>query len=105
MLGAGGGPRTTDANLDCAFVENALFYTDPWFWKVNRTELNQWPDLVVTEYEEEANVDDFELDPAQLEDNQDLLDQQQQILIDEAVRMEGKGFFWHAHANDIITSF
>ena len=28
-----GGPRTpsttTDANLDCAFVENALFYTDP----------------------------------------------------------------------------
>ena len=27
------GPRTpsttTDANLDCAFVENALFYTDP----------------------------------------------------------------------------
>ena len=21
--------RTTDANLDCAFVENALFYTDP----------------------------------------------------------------------------
>ena len=27
---------TTDANLDCAFVENALLYTDPWFWKVNR---------------------------------------------------------------------
>ena len=29
-----GGPRTlsltTDANLDCAFVENALFDTDPW---------------------------------------------------------------------------
>ena len=49
-------------------------------------------------------MDDFELDPAQLEDNQDLLDQQQQILIDEAVRMEGKGFFWHARANDIITS-
>ena len=22
--------RTTDKNLDCAFVENALFYTDPW---------------------------------------------------------------------------
>ena len=38
-------------------------------------------------------MDDFELDPAQLEDNQDLLDQQQQILIDEAVRMEGKVFF------------
>ena len=30
---------TTDANLDCAFVENALVYTDPWFWKVNRIEL------------------------------------------------------------------
>ena len=34
------GPRTlsttTDANLDCAFVENALIYTDPWSWKVNR---------------------------------------------------------------------
>ena len=34
-----GGPRTpsttTDANLDCAFVENALFYTDLWLWKVN----------------------------------------------------------------------
>ena len=28
--------RTTDANLDCAFAENALFYIDPWFWKVNR---------------------------------------------------------------------
>ena len=28
-----GGPRTlsttTDANLDCAFIENALLYTDP----------------------------------------------------------------------------
>ena len=39
-----GGPRTpsttTDANLDCAFVENALFYTDPWLWKVNRIELS-----------------------------------------------------------------
>ena len=32
--------RTTDANLDCAFVENALFYIDPWFWKVNRIELS-----------------------------------------------------------------
>ena len=31
---------TTDANLDCAFVENALFYTDPWFWKVNRIKLS-----------------------------------------------------------------
>ena len=34
------GPRTpsttTDANLDCAFVENTLLYIDPWFWKVNR---------------------------------------------------------------------
>ena len=28
--------QQTDANLDCAFVENALIYTDPWFWKVNR---------------------------------------------------------------------
>ena len=39
-----GGPRTpsttTDANLDCAFVANALFYADPWFWKVNRIELS-----------------------------------------------------------------
>ena len=39
-----GGPRTpsttTDANLDCTFVENALFDTDPWFWKVNRIELS-----------------------------------------------------------------
>ena len=30
-----GGPTTpsttTDANLECAFVENALFYCDPWF--------------------------------------------------------------------------
>ena len=38
------GPRTpsttTDANLDCALVENAPFYTDPWFWKVNRNELS-----------------------------------------------------------------
>ena len=47
-----GGPRTpsttTDANLDCAFVENALFYTDPWLWKANRRELSYWPDLVLT---------------------------------------------------------
>ena len=39
-----GGPRTpsrtTDASLDCAFVENALFYNDPWLWKVNRIELS-----------------------------------------------------------------
>ena len=32
--GVPGGPRTlsttTDAHLDCVFVENALFYTDPW---------------------------------------------------------------------------
>ena len=39
-----GGPRTpsitTDTNLDCAFVENALFYRAPWFWKVNRIELS-----------------------------------------------------------------
>ena len=39
-----GGPRTpsttTDANLDCAFVENALIYTDPRLWKVNRIELS-----------------------------------------------------------------
>ena len=39
-----GGPRTpskiADANLDCAFVENALFYTDPWLWKVNRIRLS-----------------------------------------------------------------
>ena len=39
-----GGPRTpsniTDANLDCAFVENALLYTDPWLWKVNRIQLS-----------------------------------------------------------------
>ena len=33
-------PSTTDANLDCVFVENALFYTDPWLWKVNRKELS-----------------------------------------------------------------
>ena len=34
-----GGPRTpsktADANLDSDFVENALFYTNPWLWKVN----------------------------------------------------------------------
>ena len=30
---------TTDANLDCAFVENALADTDPWLWKVNRIEV------------------------------------------------------------------
>ena len=45
-----GGPRTlsttTDANLDCAVVENALFYTDPWPREVNRIELSSWPDLV-----------------------------------------------------------
>ena len=39
-----GGPRTsyrtTDANLDCAFVENALIYTDPQMSKVNRIELS-----------------------------------------------------------------
>ena len=39
-----GGPRTpsttTDANLDCAFVENTLFDTNPWLWKVNRIELS-----------------------------------------------------------------
>ena len=33
------GPRTpsttTHANLDCAFVENELFYIDPWLWEVN----------------------------------------------------------------------
>ena len=38
------GPRTpsstTDANLDCAFVEDALIYTDPQLWKVNRIELS-----------------------------------------------------------------
>ena len=34
-------PSTTaDANLDCAFFENALFYIVLWFWKVNRIELN-----------------------------------------------------------------
>ena len=43
--GPGTPSTTTDANLDCAFVENALFYTDPWFWKVNRIELSLWPDL------------------------------------------------------------
>ena len=33
--------RTTDKNLDwCAFVANALFYTNPWLWKVNRIELS-----------------------------------------------------------------
>ena len=32
--------RTADANLDCAFVENELFYTNPWWWKVNRIELS-----------------------------------------------------------------
>ena len=31
---------TTGANLDCAFVETALIYTDPRFWKVNRIELS-----------------------------------------------------------------
>ena len=44
-----GGPRTPsttiDANLDCAFVENALFNTDPWLWKANRIELSLWPYL------------------------------------------------------------
>ena len=38
-----GGPRTlstTDTNLDCAFVENALIYTNPRLWKVNRIELS-----------------------------------------------------------------
>ena len=34
-----------DENLDCAFVENALIFIDPWFWKVNRIELSWWPDL------------------------------------------------------------
>ena len=29
-------PSTTDANLDCAFVENALFYSNAWLWKFNR---------------------------------------------------------------------
>ena len=24
--------KIADANLDCAFVENALAYTDPWWW-------------------------------------------------------------------------
>ena len=37
-----GAPRTpsttTDANLDCAFVENALLFIDPQSWKVNRIE-------------------------------------------------------------------
>ena len=28
--------KTADENLDCAFVENPLFYTNPWLWKVNR---------------------------------------------------------------------
>ena len=31
---------TTVANLDCAFVENALFYTNPWLWKFNRIKLS-----------------------------------------------------------------
>ena len=38
--------RTTDANLDCAVDENALFYTNPWLWKVNRIELSEWPELI-----------------------------------------------------------
>ena len=32
--------RTTETNLDCAFVENALFHTDPWLWKVKRIEMS-----------------------------------------------------------------
>ena len=28
-------PKTSDANLDWAFVEKALFYTKLWLWKVN----------------------------------------------------------------------
>ena len=32
--------KTTYADLDCAFVENALFYTDPWMWRVNRIDLS-----------------------------------------------------------------
>ena len=33
-------PKKLDTNLDCAFVENAFLYTDPWFWKVNRIQLS-----------------------------------------------------------------
>ena len=46
-----GGPRTssttTDANLDCAFVENALFYTQSSIVKSqqNRIELVTGPDI------------------------------------------------------------
>ena len=38
------GPRRplkpANANLDCSFFGNALFYTDPWWWKVNRIVLS-----------------------------------------------------------------
>ena len=37
-------PRTTDANLDCAFVEDALFDADLWLSRVTRIELSYWPD-------------------------------------------------------------
>ena len=39
--------QKTYTNLDCAFVENALFYSEPWFWKVNRIELSKWPGLLM----------------------------------------------------------
>ena len=32
--------RTADVNFDCMFVESALLFTDPWWWKVNRKELS-----------------------------------------------------------------
>ena len=32
-------PKTADTNLDCALVENTLFYTDAWLCQQNRIEL------------------------------------------------------------------
>ena len=32
--------RTSNANHDCVFVENALLFNDPWLWKVNGIELS-----------------------------------------------------------------
>ena len=37
--------QTADANLDCVFIKNTLFYIDTWLWKANRIEVSHYPHL------------------------------------------------------------